>query len=131
MSSTNAYRSAVALALGTALFLLFGIGALGVIGVEGDRADLMFLGVLAIGLGCAITARFRAPGMSRAMFVTAGATMLVGVIALLLDKHHAPQSSALEILGLTGMYALLFAGSAWLFRLAAAGAHQPPNRARA
>ncbi len=121
MTTATAYRSAVAVAIGTALFLIWGIGALGVLGVEGDRADLMFLGVLVIGLGSAITARFRAEAMVRAMLVTAAATLLVGVIALLLGKHEAAESSVPEILGLTGMYASLFAGSAWLFRSAAAG----------
>ena len=42
------------------------------------------------------------------------------MIALLLGKHQAEYSSVFEILGLTGMFATLFAGSAWLFRSAAA-----------
>lgn len=119
MTSNIAYRSAVALAAGTALFLVWGIGALGVIGVEGDRADLMYFGVLAMGLSGAIVARFQPDGMARAMFVTAAATVLVGLIALVLGKHQAEHTSIFEILGLTGMFATLFAGSAWLFRSAA------------
>lgn len=123
MTSNIAYRSAVALAAGTALFLVWGIGALGVIGVEGDRADLMYFGVLAMGLSGAIVARFQPDGMARAMFVTAAATVLVGLIALVLGKHQAEHTSILEILGLTGMFATLFAGSAWLFRSAAQAEH--------
>lgn len=119
MTSNIAYRSAVALAAGTALFLVWGIGALGVIGVEGDRADLMYFGVLAMGLSGAIVARFQPDGMARAMFVTAAATVLVGLIALVLGKHQAEHTSIFEVLGLTGMFATLFAGSAWLFRSAA------------
>jgi hypothetical protein len=100
---------------------------------------MMFFGVLAIGIGGAIVARFEPDGMGRAMFVTAAATVLVGVIALILGKHEAEYSSVFEILGLTGMFATLFAGSAWLFH--SAGAQQnradslptlicgPPNRA--
>lgn len=106
-------------AVGTALFLVWAIGALGIIGVEGDRADLMYFGVLAVGISGAIVARFEPDGMARAMFVTAAATALVGVIALMLGKHQAEYSSVLEILGLTAMFATLFAGSAWLFRSAA------------
>jgi hypothetical protein len=119
MTTTTAYRSAVALALGTALFLLFGIGALGIIGVEGDRADLMFLGVIAVGAVGTLIARLRPNAMARAMTATAAATALVGVIALMLGKHNAEASSAPEILGLCGMYAALFTGSARLFRSAA------------
>jgi uncharacterized membrane protein len=119
MTTTKAYGSAAAVAIGTALFLLWAIGALGVIGTEGDRADLMYLGVLAVGIGGAIVARFRADGMVRAMAVTAAATLVVGAIALLLGKHEAEHSSVLEILALNGMFAGLFAASAWLFGRAA------------
>jgi hypothetical protein len=120
MTSNTAYRAAVAVAVGAALILVWLMGAVGVIGIEGDRADLMYFGVLAIGISGAIVARFQPDGMARAMFVTAAATALVGVIALMLGKHEAAYSSVFEILGLTGMFATLFAGSAWLFRSASA-----------
>lgn len=116
---TTAYRAALGVAVGTALFLLWAIGALGVIGSEGDRADLMYLGVLAIGITGAIVGRFQPDGMARAMAVTAAATATVGVITLLLGKHEAEYSSVFEILGLSAMFTTLFAGSAWLFRSAA------------
>lgn len=119
MIRTTAYRSAAAVALGTAMFLLWAMGAVGVIGVEGDRADLMYLGVFAVGAAGAVVARLQADGMARAMWVTAAATIVVGVIALALGKHEAAHSSVLEILGLTGMFTALFGGSAWLFRRAA------------
>jgi hypothetical protein len=120
MTSNTAYRAAVAVAVGAALILVWLMGAVGVIGIEGDRADLMYFGVLAIGISGAIVARFQPDGMARSMFVTAAATALVGVIALMLGKHEAAYSSVFEILGLTGMFATLFAVSAWLFRSAAA-----------
>lgn len=119
MTPKSTYRLAAAAAVGTALFLLWGMGALGIVGVEGDRADLMYLGALALGLGGAIVARFRPRGMARAMGVTAVATLGVGLVALVLGKHQAEYSSVAEILGLSGMFALLFGGSAWLFRSAA------------
>ena len=128
MTNNLAYRSAVAVAVGAALFLLAGMGALGVLGTEGDPADLMFFGVLAIGISGAIVARFQADGMARAMFVTAAAIVLVGVIALILGKHEAEHSSVFEILGLTGMFATLFATSAWLFRSAAEYLRTHPPR---
>jgi len=120
MRKSTAYRSALAVAVGTAVFLVWGMAALGVVGIEGDPADLMFFGVLATGIGSSIVARLQPEGMARAMLVTAGATALVGVIALMLGKHQAEYSSVFEILGLTGMYATLFAASALLFRVAAA-----------
>jgi hypothetical protein len=119
MTSKIAYRTAIAVAIGAALFLLWGMAALGVIGIEGDRADLMYFGVLAMGVSGAIVARFQPDGMARAMFVTAAAIVVVGVVALLLGKQDAEYSSVVEILGLSAMYATLFAGSALLFRIAA------------
>jgi hypothetical protein len=120
MTKKTAYRSAVAVAIGAALFLVWLMGAVGVIGIEGDRADLMYFGVLAIGVSGAIVARFQPEGMARAMIVTATATALVGVIALMLGKHEVEYSSVAEILGLNGMFAALFVASAWLFRSASA-----------
>ena len=38
----------------------------------------------------------------------------------MLGKHEAEYSSVFGILGLNGMFAAFFAGSAWLFRTAAA-----------
>ena len=118
--TTTAYRAAVAVAVGAALLLVWGMGAVGVIGIEGDPADLMYFGVLAISVSGVIVARFQPDGMARAMFVTAAATGLVAVIALILGKHEAEYSSVFEILGLNGMFATLFVSSAWLFRTAAA-----------
>lgn len=112
----TAHRLAYALAVGTALFLVGGIGALGIVGEEGDRADLLYLGALALGVVGAALARLRPRGMAWAMYAAAAATLLAGVIALLLGKHEAEVSSVPEIMGLSAMYAALFASSGWLFR---------------
>ncbi len=95
------------------------MGAVGVIGEEGDRADLMYGGVLAVGIIGAITARFQPAGMARALLAAALAQALVAVIALVAGKHQAPISSVSEIVGLNGFFVALFIGSAWLFRRAA------------
>lgn len=116
--SKSAYWAAVVLAAATALFVIWAMGAVGILGIEGDPADRMYLGVLGLALGGSVLARFRASDMPRAMFATAAAVGVVGLIALLLGKQEADYSSTLEIVGLTGMFAALFAGSGWLFRSA-------------
>jgi hypothetical protein len=113
-----AYRAAVGVALAAAFILVWLMGAVGVIGEEGDHADLMYFGVLAVGIIGAVIARFQPHGMARALLATALAQGLVAVIALIAGKHQAPVSSVLEILGLTGFFVALFIGSAWLFRQA-------------
>jgi len=115
----TAYKSAVGLAVATPLLLVWMIGAVGVLGVDGDRSDLMYVGVLAVELIGAFIARFQPFGMARALFATALAQALVAVIALIAGLHEAPFSSVGEILGLNGFFVVLFLGSAWLFRKAA------------
>lgn len=129
MSTTTRYRLALGLAIGTALFLLWAMGAVGILAVEGDPADRLYLGVLAVALVGSALARLRAAGMARTMIVTAAAVCLVGVAALGMGKHQAAYSSVLEILGLTGMFAALFTGSAWLFRSAARPTRSPDTDA--
>lgn len=119
MTGKVAYRSALGVALAAALFLVWLILALGLIGAEGDPADLMYGGVLAIGIGGAMVARFQPRGMALALSATALAQALVAVIALVAGKHRAEATSVAELLGLNGMFVVLFAGSAWLFRRAA------------
>ncbi len=113
------YFLAVGMALGTTLFLLFGIGALGIIGA-GGRPDLMYLGAVGIGMVGALVARFRASGMALALGATAVATLAVGVIAIVAGLSGREGASVIEILGLSGMYAVMFGTSAMLFRSAAA-----------
>jgi hypothetical protein len=112
------YRLAIAVAVATVLFLLFGMGALGIIGA-GGRPDLMYLGVIAVAVVGSVAARFRPRGMALALAATALATCLVAVIALIAGLQHEEGASVIEILGLTAMYAGLFAASAWLFWRAA------------
>jgi hypothetical protein len=114
-----AYRAAVGVAIATAFILLWLMGAVGIIGVEGDPADLMYFGVLAVGIIGAVIARFQPRGMARALLATALAQASVAVVALIAGKHQAPISSVFEILGLNGFFVALFIGSAWLFRHAA------------
>jgi hypothetical protein len=114
-----AYRAAVGVALGAGLFLVWSVLAVGVIGETGDPADLMYAGVLAVGLIGAVAARFQPHGMARALLTTAQAQALVAVIALIAGKHKDPISSVTEILGVNGLFVVLYVGSALLFRHAA------------
>ncbi len=119
MKTANAsYRLAIGVALATVLFLIWGIGALGIIG-EGGRPDRMYAGVLAVAAIGTVVARFRPRGMALAMLATVLALVVVAVIALIAGYQHTEGASVAEILGLNAMYAALFGLSAWLFRRAA------------
>lgn len=126
MKNETAYRFAIGLAIGASLFLLMLIGAVGVIGVEGDPFDRVYLGVVALGGVGALMARFKPNGMAYAVFGMALAQAVVTVVALSIGKQDSPVTSVFEIVGLNGFFIALFAGSALLFRHAARGS-APPN----
>lgn len=114
----TAYRAAVGVALAVAFLLAWVNLAVGIIGSENNLANLMYIGVLAIGIIGAIVARFRPHGMARALFATALAQALVPVIALIIWKPPVT-SGVLEVLGVNAFFVALFVGSALLFRYAA------------
>ena len=108
MAPKNAtFRLAVGAALATAFILVWVIGAVGLIGVEGDPADLMYAGALAVGVIGALLARLQPRGMALALFATAAAQALVAVIALAAGKHQAAVSSVPEILVSNGFFVAL------------------------
>ena len=89
------YRAAVVVALTAAFILIWANAAVGIIGDEGNPANMMYIGVLAVGFIGAIIARFRPHGMALAMFATALAQALVTVIALI-AKLGSPLSGPVE-----------------------------------
>jgi hypothetical protein len=116
LSSNTAYRLAAALALTAAFLIVWFNAAAGLIGIEDDDpANLLYAGVLAIGLMGAIVARFKPEGLSRALFATALAQALIGVIALELPNT----ASSTMIVIVHGGLVAVFAGAAVLFRHAA------------
>ncbi|MGH8729633.1 MAG: hypothetical protein ACREV9_16080 [Burkholderiales bacterium] len=119
-TNSTAYRSAIGVALAAAVILVWLSLGVGIIGKDGDPANLMYFGVLAVGIFGAIIARLQPHGMARALFATALAQALVTAIALIAGLG-LPWSGPAEILLLNGFFVALFVGSAWLFRRAASG----------
>ena len=109
-----AYRAAIGLALSSVLLLGWVNGAVGLIGSEDNKANLMYGGVIIIGAIGAVIARFKSEGMARALFVTALAQTLVAVIALV-GHMGSPYSGPVEIVTSNGFFISLFLGSAVLF----------------
>jgi hypothetical protein len=118
MLNRNAYRLAVGVALAAAFILVWLSLGVGIIGADGDPANMVYFGVLAVGIIGAIIARFQPHGMARALFAMALAQALVAVIALIFGLG-LPWSPPVEILALNGFFVALFVGSALLFRYAA------------
>jgi hypothetical protein len=111
------YRIAAGGAVTTGVILMWINGAVGLIGSENNPANLMYGGVLAVGLIGAAIARLQPLGMARALFVTAVAQFLVPVIALMIWRPDF-SPGVVQVFGLNFGFVLMFAGSSFLFRRA-------------
>jgi hypothetical protein len=121
---TTAYRAAVGVALAAAFLLIWINGAVGIIGSEDNPANLLYGGVLAVGLIGALIARFQPYGMARTLFATALAQALVPVIALIIwQPSFAEAPGIVGVFVLNSFFAMLFVGSALLFQRAARQHH--------
>lgn len=116
----TAYRSALGIAATASLLLVWLSLGVGIIGRDGDPANIMYFGVIAVGLLGAILARLQAIGMSRTLFAMAIAQALITIIALI-GGLGLPWSGPLEIIALNGFFVAIFLGSAWLFQRAMQG----------
>lgn len=118
-SRSSAYRFGVSVALVAAFLLAWVNGAVGIIGNENNDANLVFFGVPVVGVVGALFARFRAKGMARALYVTAGAQVLVATIAIVGGFGSAGPAWPRDVLFLTGFFVALWLLSGWLFHKAA------------
>ena len=118
MKATTSYRLGVVVALGAVLLLLFGVGALGVIGAGGD-ADKVYLVVPAVLVVGSLVARLRVPGMSVVLLATAVTQAVAPVAAFAAGLEGTEGASLIDVLGLTAMFCGLFLLSAWLFQRSA------------
>jgi hypothetical protein len=115
---TIAYRAAVGVAVAAALLLVWMNLAVGLIGSEENPANLMYGGVLVVGIIGAVIARLQPHGMALALFAMALAQAIVPLIALTIWNPQI-NSGVVGVLGVNALFVLLFAGSALLFRHAA------------
>lgn len=117
ISDSITYRIAVGVAVGTGLLLIWVNLAVGIIGSAGEPANLLYVGVLAVGIVGAGVARFQPRGMAHTLFATALAQMLVPVIALIVWRPALDEPPGLVgVFMLNVFFAVLFVVSALLFR---------------
>lgn len=115
----RAYNIAAAVAAAGAFLLIWINGAVGIIGDEENKANLLFFGVLAVAAAGSIVARFRARGMAIALYATAGAQVLVAALAITLRLGASGPIWPRDILALTLMFSTLWLVSGWFFGRAA------------
>lgn len=115
--SRRLYALGAALAVATVLFLVLASGALGIVG--SGELDAIYLAVPAVAVLGAGAARFRATGMALAMAAAAVTTVGAALVAVAVVLATDETASILDIVGISGMFAVMFAVSALLFRSAA------------
>ena len=117
-SEKSMYRTAFGIGLLGALLLFWVNAAVGIIGNEGQPANLLYGAVFAVGLIGALISRFRAKGMAITLFAAAAVQMLVPLTAYYI--WPPPETSwSPDVLGvflMSGFFALLFVLSGFLFR---------------
>lgn len=117
------YRVAFGIGLLGAFLLFWVNGAVGIIGSEGQDANLLYAAVFAVGLIGALISRFRPKGMSVTLYIVALVTMLVPTIALFIwppsDISWSP--GVVQVFLMSALFAGIFAISGMLFDQAAKG----------
>lgn len=114
-STSLLYRLGVTAAVATAFLLVWVNLAVGFLGDEGNPANLMFLGVIAIAAVGAIVARSRPDAMARAMALAAAAQVLAGALGFAAGWSAPGAKGLYEVVMGTTLFAGLWLGSAALF----------------
>ena len=127
-TGNRAYRGGVAVALGSAFALIWGNLAVGLIGSEDNPANLLYGGVILVGLIGSAWARLQPEAMARAMAATAVTQFLVPVVALVIWRPAMSGALAAVFAPNLG-FVLAFAVAALLFRAAATKTHGPRAQA--
>ena len=107
------YRLAAGVALATSLMVVWSDLAVGIIGDEDNPVNLLYFGVIAVGITGALIARFEPQGMARTLFAMAIAHVLATVIAMIAASRFDPKEIVFN-----GVFTALFVFSALLFRRA-------------
>ena len=117
-TGNTAYRVAAGLALAGMFLLVWLNAAVGIIGTERNDANLMFGGVIAVGVIGAVIARFQAVGMAQTLVAMGLAQLTIAAIALIGGLGATGPAWPSDVLGLTAVFAALWFASALLFRRA-------------
>ena len=116
-SDQLAYRIGIALAIGTTFLLIWANLAVGLIASGANTANLMYIGVIGIGITGAFMTRLAAKGAERTMYAIVLGLVLHTIIALGIGAHKLPGSSPMEIFMVNGFFIFLYLCAALAFRV--------------
>ena len=110
------FKIAAGIGVISGLLLIWINLSVGIIGSEGNPANLLYAGVIFTGIVGALMVRFHSGGMARTLFITAFLQALVPMIALIFwkDAFNEPPGFG-GIFLLNSVFAVFFAISGFLF----------------
>jgi len=117
-SSETVYRIAIGFSLFTGLCLIWVNLAVGIIGNENNAINILYFGIIAVGLIGALYVRFKTHGMMYVMFGMAVTQALIGGFAITLGRSFTEGIPIIEILGVNSFFISLFIIAGLLFRYA-------------
>lgn len=116
-SSDLVFKSACALSLFSTLLMIWANLAVGLIGNEAEPINLLYFGVVILGILGTFIARLKPYAMARALYIMASGIIGITVFALISGWHEAPGSSLAEVIGVNAFFITLFIISAGLFQV--------------
>jgi DNA-binding winged helix-turn-helix (wHTH) protein len=117
-STSLFYRAGLVMALATGFMLIWVIMAVGMIGGEGNRLNLLYFAMLGGGALVAAQARFAPEGMARALLLLAAGQILVCGVALVAGAGLVQAPNILRLIAANGFFTVLWLSAAALFRRA-------------
>ncbi len=120
-TESSAYKWACGVALVAAFLLVWVNGAVGIIGDANNDANMLYIGVAAIGVFGAIIVRFQARGLAWTLCAVALAQTLVAIVAISADLGATGPVWPRDVLVLTAFFTTLWLLSAWLFQKSTRG----------
>lgn len=129
-SRSCAYRWAAILAVMAAFLTVWINGAAGILGEEGNPANLMFLAVIVLVAAGALLSGFKALGMARTMAAAASAHIAACIVGFGAGLGAPGAAGLREALLAIVLFAPLWGGSAALFARAALASVPDPRHPR-
>ncbi len=117
------YKAAIAISVFGVLLLIWMSLGIGIIGEDENPKNIVYAGVVAIGVIGTILSRRKPAGMALTLFTMALAQAVIAIISILL-KAGMPWSPPAELLGLNGIFIVLFTAAGLLFHRARRNAHK-------
>ena len=119
-SEKTVYGTAFGIGIGTAILMGWVNAAVGIIGNEGNPANLLYGAVFVAGFAGSLMARFRPSGMALTLFTVSIIQISIPVIALFIwpPREYSWSPGVAGVFALNAFFASLFLLSAYLFRRA-------------